>query len=288
VVLLVRPPGFGPGLTAWKASFEVNWLEVKEDFVNYLRSISYNERTIKDILRYLDRYVDIIRRPLDIINLFSEVKHGKRHLILGLRKLFSFYEVLGYEKANLDSLRKALPRIQCGIDIKIPSESEIITSIRKLKNSPMKYQALYDLLLDSGLRLIEAVELINSFENSERIKGFYRCKLAMFRGEKQAYFAHFTELTLKNIRAVKDKLDYMAASNYFRKKGCIAPKYLRKYAFDKMIELEIPESVADFIEGRVPKSIGARHYLALARQSSRFYPRYATYIDKLRSGEVQS
>lgn len=65
------------------------------------------------------------------------------------------------------------------------------------------------------------------------------------------------------------------ASRYFQKMRYVAPKYLRKFAFDKMIELDIPESVADFIEGRVPKRIGAKHYMALARQASRFYPRYA-------------
>jgi intergrase/recombinase len=50
-----------------------------------------------------------------------------------------------------------------------------------------------------------------------------------------------------------------------------------------MIELEVPESVADFIEGRVPTRIGAKHYLALARQSSKFYPRYNSYLEKLRN-----
>jgi len=52
----------------------------------------------------------------------------------------------------------------------------------------------------------------------------------------------------------------------------IRPKYLRKYAFDKMIELDVPESVADFGERRVPVSVGARHYAALARQSAKFCP----------------
>jgi len=67
--------------------------------------------------------------------------------------------------------------------------------------------------------------------------------------------------------------DYLAVISY---------KYLRKFAFDKMIELEVPESVADFIEGRVPKRIGAKHYMALARQANKFYPRYAEYIAELR------
>ena len=59
-------------------------------------------------------------------------------------------------------------------------------------------------------------------------------------------------------------------------------KYLRKFAFDKMIELEVPESVADFIQGRVARKIGARHYMSLARQACKFYPRYAEYLESLR------
>jgi len=59
--------------------------------------------------------------------------------------------------------------------------------------------------------------------------------------------------------------------------------YLRKFAFDKMIELEVPESTTDFIEGRVPTRIGAKHYLALARQSSKYHQRYAQYIERLRN-----
>jgi intergrase/recombinase len=264
-------------------SFALKWLEVKQDFLKYLESISYNERTIKKIVSQLDKNVSEIKDPFDIVTLFSKVKHSRRHLILGLRKLFRFYELQGVDKDYLNSLRAALPKVHCGIDLKIPSEARIVESLRKLPKAPLKYQALYNLLLDSGLRLVEAVELINSFKDAEAINAFYRCELAMFRGEKQAYYGHLTENTLKLVREVQEKLGDIAASNYFKKYGYVAPKYLRKFAFDKMIELEIPESVADFIEGRMPKRIGAKHYLALARQSSKFYPRYMTYVDMLRN-----
>jgi intergrase/recombinase len=50
-----------------------------------------------------------------------------------------------------------------------------------------------------------------------------------------------------------------------------------------MIELEVPESIADFIQGRVPQRVGAKHYMALARQATKFYPRYLTYVEKLRN-----
>jgi intergrase/recombinase len=51
-----------------------------------------------------------------------------------------------------------------------------------------------------------------------------------------------------------------------------------------MIELEVPESIADFIQGRVPRRVGAKHYMALARQASKFYPRYVRYAEGLRNG----
>ncbi len=261
----------------------LNWLQNRAEFEEWLESMDYSEGYKADVLRYLSMYVGEISKPFDIVSMFSKVKRGRRHLVLALRVLFNFYEAMGFDKASLDVLRKALPKVKCGIDLKIPSEAKIVDSLRKLGKAPLKYQALYNLLVDSGLRLVEAVELIKDFKEAEKIRGFYRCTLAMFRGEKQAYYGHFTEHTLELIKQVTEKPEPIAASRYFRKFGYVAPKYLRKFAFDKMIDLDIPESVADFIEGRVPKKVGAKHYMALARQGSKFYPRYAKYIQRLRN-----
>lgn len=130
-------------------------------------------------------------------------------------------------------------------------------------------------MLGSGLRLVEAARLINEFKGTEGINGFRRCGLGWFGESKRAYFAHFTEATYKLIEVVNEPVSDRAASHYLHKYGYVAPKYLRKFAFDKMIELGVPESVADFIEGRVPKRIGAKHYMALARQAGKFYTKYA-------------
>jgi len=281
----VRPPGFGPGSTAWKADVQatLSWSEARRDFLDYLKAQEYDLRTSKDLVSYLDKYSPVIASALDVNSLFSKVTVAKRHVVLGLRVLFNFYETFGVDKGFLDSLRKALPRVECGRDLKIPVESKIAESLKRLPRAPVKYQAVYDLLLDSGLRLVEGIELIGTFQDAELINGFRRCDLAMFRGEKQAYYGHFTESTLELIRKAKGvKMEECATSHYFCKYGYVTPKYLRKFAFDKMIELEVPESVADFIEGRVPEKIGAKHYMALARQASKFYPRYAKYIAELR------
>ncbi len=248
-----------------------------------MRVQEYEERTIKDAVSYLDKYAMVIQEPQDVVALFSNVEAGKRHVAMGLRYLFNFYQAYGFDKAYLDVLRNMLLKDQTGIDLKIPSEAKIVDSLRRLEKAPMKYQALYNVLLDSGLRLIEAVKLINGFEGAEKVNGFRRCEVGLFRGSKQAFYGHFSERTLQLIKQVDAELKPNSVTTYFRKHGCVAPKYLRKFAFDKMIELEIPESIADFIEGRVPKRIGAKHYMALARQGSKYYPRYAAYLETLRN-----
>lgn len=104
--------------------------------------------------------------------------------MLAFRLLLNCFETLEYDKNYLDSLRYAIPKVSCGIDLKIPSESKIVDFLVKLEDSPKKYKAIYNLLLDSGLRLVESVTLINNFKGAEEINGFFRCDLGDFRGTK--------------------------------------------------------------------------------------------------------
>lgn len=260
----------------------LNYHEVRSRFIEWLTSRGYTTRYAKNVVSYLDRYVIEIKQPLDVALLFNKLQNGKRNLAKSLRVLFNFYQLLGISQDYLDSLCKALPKTESGIDLKIPNEIEIIDSLRKCRLMPIEYNALYNLLCDSGLRLIEATHVINSFKDTEPVNGFYRTAVAMFRGCKQSYHSHFSKYTLNLLHQVERKLNEQIASTFFDKKNVVNPKYLRKYVFDKMIELEIPESVADFIEGRVPNRIGAKHYMALARQASNFYPRYLSHIENLR------
>jgi intergrase/recombinase len=164
----------------------------------------------------------------------------------------------GVDSGYLNSFRKAIPPDTACVDLYVPDESEILSSIRRLPSMPLKYQALYSLIPDSGLRVVEAVKLMNEFGNVTKINGFHRCTLGYFRGSKLAYAAYFTPFTLELIQKNKEKIDERTGSHYFTKFGYVAAKYLRKFAFDTMISegFNIPESVADFIEGRVPQKSG--------------------------------
>jgi intergrase/recombinase len=184
------------------------------------------------------------------------------------------------DKGFLDSLRKAMPKDVAGFDLNVSGEQEIITSLRLVENEyQLRYKAAYNLALGSGLRLTEVARFMKSFDIAkvESFGGFHVAPLGYFRGTKLAYFAFFTDYTFKLIKnlTVKD-LEFFSdrtISNYFRQvegfEDVTCFKYLRKFANDVMTdeELNIPESVADFIQGKTPKSVGAKHYMKLKRKA---------------------
>ena len=265
----------------------LNWREFKAEFVKYLQSKHYNPLYFKAIISNLERHVKSpIRRPMDIIAIYSNLSNGQQHnLNRALSALFKFYELKGEVPLDfLNSLRKVLPRDNIGVDLKVPTEQEILNSLKKLNSIPLKYQALYNLLVDSGLRLTEAVKAINEFSPPFKVKSknYYRLTLGYFRASKIAYCAYFSDYTYSLIRAIKEPIKECGARRYYSKYGFTTPRYIRKFAFDNMIRLEIPESIADFIQGRAPKRIGAKHYMVMVRQADRYYKRYADYIGSLR------
>jgi len=245
------------------------------------------------MISHLEKYSRPIQKPMDLVECFTDLGMSrKRHLVNGFRNLFKYYETQGLaDKQWLDLLRSNLPKTTVGIDPKIPTETEIKDSLSRLaeKDRGRRYVALYNLLLDSGLRLTEAITLFNSLLTGEveleRHEGFSIAPLGYFMGTKLAYYGFITDYTLEIIKESKKPLSYKkVGGTATRRFGIISYKYLRKFVFDTMTneQLNIPESVADFIEGRTPKTVGARHYMQLKRKAIQFYPRYAEYVKSVR------
>jgi len=269
--------------------FVLSWPETRSLFLQYLEFKRYEHANARNMLNYLDRLVrQPITAPLDVMRIFSPLTAGQRHHLN--RAMRAWFKCLEINKPNrefkefLDSLRKAIPKDEVGIDIKVPEEEQIVSDLRRLASDPIKFQAAYNLLLDSGLRLVEAVKLLNNFPEAERLEGFYRCPIGLFRGSKQAYYCYLTEYTYQLVKQLKEKVNQLSISKWLQNHQYTRAKYLRKFVNDTMTSerLNIPESVADFIQGRVPKSIGAKHYMQLKRKADQFYPRYTEYVTKLR------
>ena len=267
----------------------IDYRLVRENFIAWLKTRGLNwHNHVRKLIEYLDKYAKPIRTPMDLVRMFADLTNSqKRHLKNGLRSLFKFYEVQGLIPSYyLDILRKNLPRTPIGIDLRVPSDREIIKSLETLKTKSRRDFVFFNLLLDSGLRITEGLEVIKRIVNQqfdcEAYDGFIVIPLGMLRRTKTAYYCFLTEDTLLMIEQLNEVLTWSKIRDVARRLNVTSWKYIRKYAFDKMIELEIPESVADFIEGRVPRTIGAMHYLGLRQKAIHFYPRYCNYLKKLR------
>ncbi|MEM2099146.1 MAG: hypothetical protein QXU99_05330 [Candidatus Bathyarchaeia archaeon] len=97
----------------------------------------------------------VISGPMDVLKIFSGLTVGQQHnLIRALQNLFSFLRAQGFSRDYLDVLRRNLPRDEVGFDLRIPSAEEVVKSLRAMSETCLKYRALYDLVVDSGLRLV--------------------------------------------------------------------------------------------------------------------------------------
>lgn len=276
-------PGFGPGSATREAQVTISWKYIRSDFIIYFDSKRYSARYKIDLLHYLDKYFTSISSPIDIMRCFSKLEKGQRHLWLGFRSVFNFLEATGFDADTLSVYRKALPTFSCGIDLKVPEETKIIADLKAFMGANPKYRAVHSLLIDSGLRVVEAMYLVNNWTEPDKVGNFYRSEIGMFRGCKQAYYAYYTTATYDLLKTLSGNISQIAYEKSIERYNLTRSKYLRKFAFDTMVQLEVPESVAVFIEGRVPKRIGAKHYMVLRRQADKFYGKYADYLAKLRA-----
>jgi intergrase/recombinase len=263
----------------------LDYKATRAGFLEYVQSKKYIARNARCMVQNLDRYVTKVSDARDIIHIFTPLTDGQRHnLIKAIRACLNYLQIVcNVNKVQLDNLRAAIPKDKTCIDLKIPEEEKIIADLRAFGGAEVKYRAIHSLLLDSGLRVVEAMYLVNNWTKPEKVGNFYRSEIGMFRGCKQAYYAYFTAATYDLLKRLSGNVSQIAYAKCIEHFNLTRSKYLRKFAFDKMVELEVPESVADFIEGRVPKRIGAKHYMLLRRQADKFYSKYKEYITTLRS-----
>ncbi len=286
----------------------INWPELRDEFIEWSKRVAGHSDVHRErMVSYLDRHLGQrpIRGPEDLRRVLMECDRGRRHLQLGLRNLAKFLEWLGWPEEITAQIRKLVKVDKAGVDDEVPSEEEIIRSLEALEPSRVEaedprsggrvgprhlYWALYNLILDSGARLEHAIEVLNGWDE-KRLKacdGFYIYVLGKASETKRQPYVFLTPYTVELVREAKakeagQKLTRQGATSYFKRHKAVAAKYIRKFVYSKLIALGVPESVADFIQGRAAKTVGARSYLAKLELAKQHYARYARYLAELRA-----
>ena len=232
--------------------------DVLEEFYTWLvksRSESYS----KSVLNY-------VRQPL----------RNERWSIKSYRLFLKFLE----EKYNLnvdDFLKKLkIPRTQ--VDLKVPSDNEILDGYKQLTGVEKN---IYLLLLSSGLRLKEIFFFINNKEKLwfTSVDDIIVYRIQLERGFKKAFylFSLYKIIDSIDFREMR-KISYKYYSKLCERQNIVRAKYVRKWVATKMFQLEIPETVINFIQGRTPRTVLQQHYLNLFSLSLKYYKKYAAFL----------
>ena len=266
--------------------------EVKPDFISWMRQNGKDERYIKTCVSYLDRFVtEPIRTPEDVLKCFERCR--SHNLDRALRNLLNFYrDIKGYDEGFILKLKRAIPHIKTGTDEYVPTEERIIKTFRALRTAPLKYRVLWWLGL-MGVRFEHGIRALNEldFSRAEDLGGFYYLKVGWDTGPKKCYvivMPKFVYDMVMEFKASGEKLKKTAVDSFRRRlkrKGIdIEPvKYVRDFAYNTMLQVGIPESLADYLNGRGPQTVGAKHYLEKKRQIITHYPKYMVYLEELRA-----
>jgi len=216
----------------------------------------YNDCIKKVSRETCKQYVNYLRKPLDANNKAS---------ILAWKKYYKW-------KGDIEKW-KAIKTKKSGVDLKVPSVDQVKEWLTKVKGT--KIELLFKLLLESGIRFTEAIKVLNEYNPQNDICENNICiyTLNWQRGSKRVFYVfHVSPLQRQSItynyaKKIMHELD-------------IAPKYIRKFTATKMLELNIPGEIVDFIEGRTPGNILTKHYLDLYALAKKEYKKYAEWLSK--------
>lgn len=233
----------------------------KRDYKKWLISCKLNGGYIKDLVNTLTRFIsrDITEVPDDITEMQS----------IALRSYLTYL----VEKSLLTDegakhFKKKVPLRQPKADNYIPSNEEVISAYSKIADK--RFKIIFKLLAFSGARITELVKMIKEYDPSKLIveEKFAKYQLHYNRGHKKSFYIYIPKELIPELHKYYVHVD---AITHQISKSELNPKYLRKWFYNFLIYNNVPEGVADFIEGRSPTSVGNMHYLSKSKQGDYWY-----------------
>ena len=243
----------------------------KRDYEKWLIARKLNDGYIKDLERSLAQFVreDMFSLPDNITEMQS----------VGLRSYLNYLvekSILTEERAK--ELKKGIPLRQSNADNYVPNDDEVVNALKKIDDE--RFKTIFQLLACSGARITELVKMIREYKPSNLIvnEKFAKYQVHYNRGKKKSFYIYIPKELVSKLH--KYYVHVNTITHQISKSG-LNPKYLRKWFYNFLIYHNVPESIADFIEGRAPETVGAMHYLGKAKQADHWYEQVADELTNI-------
>lgn len=133
------------------------------------------------------------------------------------------------------------------------------------------------MLVYSGARLKHVYDALKDFNPANTV--IVNDKVAIYptssisKGAKKSYWLFFPKKFIDELKELNITVGYSTIQKHLAYKRVNA-ETIKKWHFNFMIiENDVPESVADFIQGRRPVTVGSAHYLNKTKDADKHYAR---------------
>jgi intergrase/recombinase len=220
--------------------------------------------------------------PLELEKYIQTQTKGTCHIIKAARNYLNYCEKMEtLSEAIIQKYRKFLKITTSQPDVYVPSNEEVIETYQTLHNNS-DLELVFLVLVTSGIRLVECLDFLQNYDPnklkiSQNHVSYAVSQLRHTKNINNIYLPLFVYSKLKQVSLAYDALRVQ----YNRTEAKISLKYLRKWHYNFMLYNGVPESVADFIQGRAGKGVSANHYLARSQQADYWYDKIANGFEKL-------
>jgi len=177
---------------------------------------------------------------------------------------------------QLARIKKRITSIKEGIDNHVPTDQEVQETLSKLSEDN---RLVYLVYLVSGVRKIEGEYLLTNLDKLivQEKEGFVKITMNFLRNTKNSYFCYLPTNVYEQLKANNPKS--IESLNYeLKSKNLIPIKYCRKWFYTKCVELGMPDTIADYYQGRTANSVGSNHYLSRQMLADQNYSKIVTYL----------
>ena len=246
---------------------------MSEKFLSWMRANRYEKNYQKSLENYLKKYFNglILTSPQNIIDYLSRMKTTSKYPILALRVYIKYLVETGQLQSNeADNLRRVLKVKKSQPDTYVPTDEVVKGAFSKIKDERVKLY--FEILAYSGVRVTEMAKMFSDFEkkNLTILDNYARYSLNFKRGQKNSFYIYMPIEVANKVKRLY-KVDAKTMTKMFDQQSGLTPKYLRKWFYNKAIMAGVPESVADFYEGRSPATVGSSNYLGKTQQGDHWY-----------------
>jgi len=203
-----------------------------------------------------------------------QMREGSKTQRLALRSLAKYtYEAKIITKEEYEAIKNCVKLKRTNnIDTRVYSDKELTSILRQLTNR--KHNLFLRLVVESGLRRSHAIFAWEKLRKGEytTMGEFAYTELNIRNKTKQAFVCFCSRELADAIHEMNEPISYNIAENVGKRQR-ILYNGIRKWWYTTALDVGIDSNVADFLQGRAPTSIGARHYLDALRLAKKQYPK---------------